>query len=65
MSVSNPSETDTRANDEKNQKPEGENDKLIRLDDLIPKRNVRGGRQLLFGASDTSQPTHNKKKEEQ
>ena len=31
-------------------------DKLIRLDDLIPKENVvGGGRQLLFGATDTTQ----------
>jgi len=27
--------------------------RLIRLDDLIPKKNVMGGRQLLFGAPDT------------
>ena len=30
-------------------------DKLIRLDDLIPKGNVSGGRQLLFGATDINQ----------
>jgi len=28
--------------------------RLIRLDDLIPKKNVMGGRQLLFGANDTT-----------
>jgi len=33
-------------------------DKLIRLDDLIPKQDVKGGRQLLFGASEDN--THNK-----
>ena len=33
-------------------------EKLIRLDDLLPKGNVTGGRQLLFGASDTQQPNH-------
>ena len=27
-------------------------EKLIRLDDLIPKGNVLGGRKLLFGASE-------------
>jgi hypothetical protein len=27
--------------------------RLIRLDDLIPKKNVVGGRQLLFGVTDT------------
>lgn len=35
--------------------------KLIRLDDLIPKGNVLGGR--LFGATDTQQTTQNKKEE--
>jgi hypothetical protein len=34
-------------------------DKMIRLDDLIPKKNVLGGRQLLFGASEPMQPTNN------
>ena len=28
--------------------------KLIRLDDLIPKKDVAGGRQVLFGARDSS-----------
>jgi hypothetical protein len=32
-------------------------EKLIQLDDLILKKDVRGGRQLLFGAADTQQPT--------
>jgi hypothetical protein len=32
-------------------------EKLIRLDDLIPKGNVSGGRQLLFGATDITKPT--------
>jgi hypothetical protein len=31
---------------------------LIRLDDLIPKKDVKGGRQLLFGATDTTQTTN-------
>jgi hypothetical protein len=30
-------------------------EKMIRLDDLIPKKTVTGGRGLLFGASETSQ----------
>ena len=34
------------------QKQKRKQEKLIRLDDLIPKRNVTGGRQLLFGATD-------------
>ncbi len=32
---------------------------MIRLDDLIPKGNVSGGRQLLFGATEINQ-TNNK-----
>jgi hypothetical protein len=33
-------------------------DKLIRLDDLIPKQDVKGGRQSLFGAPETRQTTN-------
>jgi hypothetical protein len=33
-------------------------EKLIRLDDLIPKENVMGGRQLPFGATDVTQTTN-------
>jgi hypothetical protein len=36
-------------------------DKLIRLDDLIPKQNVSGGRQFVFGETDTESPTQNTK----
>jgi hypothetical protein len=32
-------------------------EKLIRLDDLIPKQNVAGGRQFLFGVTDAIQTT--------
>jgi hypothetical protein len=42
-----------QAGDAKNQKLGGTKEKLIRLDDLIPKQNVRGGRQFYFGSSDT------------
>jgi hypothetical protein len=42
-----------QAGDNKNQKPGGKKEKLIRLDDLIPKQNVRGGRQFYFGTSNT------------
>jgi hypothetical protein len=37
-------------------------EKLIRLDDSIPKENVLGGRQYLFGVTDINQTT-NKQKE--
>jgi hypothetical protein len=29
-------------------------EKLIRLDDLIPEKDVKGGHQVLFGATDTT-----------
>jgi hypothetical protein len=29
--------------------------KLIRLDDLLPERDVKGGHQVLFGVTDTTQ----------
>ncbi len=35
--------------------------KLLRLDDVIPKKNVAGGRRLLFGATDID-PTTNRKR---
>jgi hypothetical protein len=42
-----------------NQRPKRKKEKLIRLDDLIPKQDVVGGRQsLLFGASDPTQTTN-------
>ena len=44
------------------QKQKRKKEKLIRLDDLIPKGNVSGGRRLLFGATETEQPTQNKKR---
>jgi hypothetical protein len=44
------------------QKQPRKKEKLIRLDDLISKGNVSGGRQLLFGATDINQTT-NKTKE--
>jgi hypothetical protein len=56
---------------EKKEAPAGESgirkqkrkkEKLIRLDDLIPKEDVLGGRQYLFGSTDMNQTT-NKQKE--
>jgi hypothetical protein len=46
------------------QRPKRRKDKLIRLDDLIPKQDVKGGHQLLFGATDTTETTNQNKKEE-
>jgi len=48
-----------------NQRPKRMKDKLIRLDDLIPKQDVKGGHQLLFGVTDTTQTTNNPRKENQ
>ena len=36
-------------------------DKLIRLDDLIPEKDVKGGRQLPFGVTDTTTTRNNPK----
>jgi hypothetical protein len=41
-----------------NQRPKRRKEKLIRLDDLIPKQDVKGGHQLLFGATDTTETTN-------
>jgi hypothetical protein len=35
-------------------------DKLIRLDDLIPEKDVKGGRQLPFGVTTQRETTQNK-----
>jgi len=48
-----------------NQRLKRRKDKLIRLDDLIPKQDVTDGHQLLFGVNDTTQTTNNPTKKEQ
>ncbi len=53
-------EKGAQAGDQKDQKQERKKDKLIRLDDLIPKQNVRGGRQF-FGASETQNTNQNER----
>jgi len=45
------------------QRPKRRKEKLIRLDDLIPKQDVKGGHQLLFGATDSTETTNNPTKE--
>ena len=37
-------------------------DKLIRLDDLIPEKDVKGGRQLPFGVTESTQRETNPNK---
>jgi hypothetical protein len=46
-----------------NQRPKRRREKLIRLDDLIPKQDVTGGHQLLFGVTDARRTTNNPTKE--
>jgi hypothetical protein len=41
------------------QRPKRKKERLIRLDDLIPKQDVKGGRQLPFGVTDTTRTTNN------
>jgi len=53
------------AGESENQRPKRRKDKLIRLDDLIPKRDVTGGHQLLFGVTDITKTTNNPAKENQ
>ncbi len=52
---------DAQAGDQTDRKLVLPKDKMIRLDDLIPKQNVRGGGKLFFGAADTQQPTQKQK----
>jgi hypothetical protein len=62
--VSTPKENKNVSADESGiRKQKHKKAKLIRLDDLIPKGNVLGGGQLLFGATNTQQTTQNKKEE--
>jgi hypothetical protein len=51
------------AGESANQRPKRRKDKLIRLDDLIPKQDVKGGHQYLFGATDMTETTNNPTKE--
>jgi hypothetical protein len=43
--------------DVKNPSSKRKKERLLRLDDLIPKQNVAGGSQLLFGVTDVIQTT--------
>jgi hypothetical protein len=55
--VSTPKDKKNAPAGEPAQRPKRKKEKLIRLDDLIPKKNVAGGRQLLFGATAPTQTT--------
>jgi hypothetical protein len=58
--VSTPKDKDPAPAGGSPQKQSNKKEKLIRLDDLIPKKNVSGGRQLLFGATEIKPTTNNK-----
>jgi len=45
---------DTPGGEPESQKSKRQKQRLIRLDDLIPKKDVKGGGQYLFGSSDTT-----------
>jgi len=51
-------EQNASAGESANQRGKRRKKKLIRLDDLIPKQDAKGGRQLLFGATETTQTTN-------
>jgi hypothetical protein len=51
------------AGESANQRPKRRKDTLIRLDDLIPKQDVKGGYQLLFGVTDATETIYNSTKE--
>jgi hypothetical protein len=61
--VSTPEDNDqTAAGGSPTEKKSNKKEKLIRLDDLIPKKNVSGGRQLLFGATEIKPMTNKPKR---
>jgi hypothetical protein len=56
------SKKNTPAAESGDKRPRRTKDKLIRLDDLIPEKDVKGGRQLPFGVTGTTQTTNNPNK---
>jgi len=46
-----------KSGDPKHSSSKSKKERLLRLDDLIPKQNVAGGGKLLFGVTDTIQTT--------
>jgi len=49
---------DAPAGESENRRRKRKGVKLIRLNDLIPKKDVAGGRELLFGATNATQTTN-------
>jgi hypothetical protein len=56
-----PKDNSSEASESGTHKQKRKKEKMIRLDDLLPKGDVTGGRRLLFGASDTQQTTQENK----
>jgi hypothetical protein len=56
--VSAPKDKNAPAGESGNQRRKRKKEKLIRLDDLIPKQDVKGGHQLVFGVTDAAKSTN-------
>jgi hypothetical protein len=54
-------EENAPAGESENKTRKRRKDKLIRLDDLIPKQDAKGGRQLPLGATETTKTTNRTK----
>ena len=63
VKVSTPkTKKDTPAAESSSKRRKRAKGKLIHLDDLIPEKDVKGGQQILFGVSDTTQTNNPKSK---
>jgi len=58
--VSTPKKQKSAAAESGNTRRKRTKDKLIRLNDLIPDKDVKGGRQMLFGVTEATQPNNPK-----
>ena len=63
LKVSASKKKDALAGESESRKLRRHKEKLIQLDDLVPKKDLRGGHQLLFGAADLQQPTQIEKEQ--
>jgi hypothetical protein len=59
--VNTPKDKKNAAAESGNKRRKRPKDKLIRLNDLIPEKDVKGGHQVLFGVSDTTETNDPKK----
>jgi hypothetical protein len=63
LKVSTPRNKKIAKTGETNHQSKRDKERLIRLDDLIPKQDVKGGGQLLFGVAYATNTTNNPTKE--